>query len=330
MKKQIFILSLLLSTVTAMAQNNAIFNGGSNDGWERTGYSQAAGNIFIGGNNDGWANAAYQQATSNIFNGGNGDGWSQIGFLQPVVNIYNGGISDGWSATGFLQAGNGIFNGGEGDGWNSTLLFNPDPAIYQGGEGDGWANTYRPMGPLPVRFLSFTAQKRDATALLQWITAQEINSAYFEVQRSADAVNFEKIGRVAASGNSQVNMTYDFTDVQPVSGYNYYRLKQVDIDGAFTFTPTRMVRFSDHAAEGVNCYPNPVLEMLNISIPGNYTQSVTIVTISNNSGIVLNQHRFVTPVNGNLQINMGIYPPGVYFIQVRNRTKNSAHRIIVQ
>jgi hypothetical protein len=100
---------------------------------------------------------------------------------------------------------------------------------------------YNQTVPVPLNWVSFSAKKVNATALLAWSTANEQNVAGFEIQQSADARNFDKLGFVNAKNGSRND--YTFTDLVPVSGKNYYRVKQIDIDGKFTNTAIEMVDF---------------------------------------------------------------------------------------
>ena len=89
--------------------------------------------------------------------------------------------------------------------------------------------------PLPVTLLKFEAEKIGDQALLTWTTALEFNNSHFIIQRSADGINFEDIGKVY-SKKSTPN-AYNFTDNKPNKGINYYRLKQVDYDAKFEMSP---------------------------------------------------------------------------------------------
>lgn len=352
MQKYIFIVLLVINGFITSAQNNPIFQGGrgdgvnnntfaqpgnniftggGGDGWNQVSYSQTGNNIFTGGIGDGWNNSTYIQAGNSIFTGGTGDGWNTTNYLQAGNAIFAGGAGDGWNATSFLQAGNAIFNGGEGDGWNNTSFLQAGNNIFTGGIGDGWSSTYRPVGPIPVNFLYFNAQKQGETAsLLNWKTSQEINSAHFDVERSTDAVNFYFIGRTTAAGNSPVPVDYYFTDQAPENGLNYYRLKQVDKDGRFIYTPSRLVRFDITDAGNVKYFPNPTNGILNIELPVIMQQEIKVVNISNAAGIVLNQFKQGAASNQLLHLNLGRYPKGVYFIQVKSASVNSTQRIVLQ
>lgn len=90
---------------------------------------------------------------------------------------------------------------------------------------------------LPVQLTSFTAKaNKQGTVNLAWTTASEKDNSHFEVTRSANGVDFIKLDEVKGNGNSDIVRTYSYTDAKPVVGTNYYRLKQVDIDGKFAFS----------------------------------------------------------------------------------------------
>ena len=351
MKKIIIVLFVMITTI-ASAQNNAIFTGGNADGWNRTNFAQAGNNIFTGGNADGWAQTAFAQASNNIFNGGSGDGWDKTSFSQSINNIFNGGSGDGWDKTSFAQSINNIFNGGSGDGWDKTSfaqainnIFNGGSGdgwdktsfaqgsnnIFNGGEGDGWASRYIPLGPLPVTLLYFTAHKQGkSSSLLNWKTSQEINSARFDVERSGDATFFSKIGSVQAAGNSSVPTVYSFTDNNPAKGMNYYRLKQVDADGRFIYTPARLVTFDELNAATVKYYPNPTNGMLTIELSSANGNEARVINITNASGAVVYQLKIGSSAGTKMQIDLSRYAKGTYFIQLRTPSMNSTERIVLQ
>lgn len=331
MKKISIIVLLVINVLITSAQNNAIFQGGSGDGVNRLSFAQSGNDIFTGGAGSGWIKTSFTQAANNIFTGGSGDGWNSTTFIQAANNIFTGGSGDGWNSTSFLQTGNSIFNGGNGDGWNAVSYLQAGNNIFNGGIGDGWSSTYRPMAPIPVNFLYFNAQKQgQTTSQLNWKTAQENNSHFFDVERSIDAVNFVYIGRVAAAGNSQVPVEYYFTDNHPESGLNYYRLKQVDLDGHFTYTPSRLVRFDEMNAGLVKYFPNPTNGILNIELAASMKNEAKVVNITNAGGVVLNQLRPGINTNQFLQVDLSRYPKGVYFIQVKTESVNSTQRVILQ
>lgn len=118
---------------------------------------------------------------------------------------------------------------------------------------------------LAVNWLSFDAVKTDAVVELTWSTNQEINNAGFQVERSTSAGHFEIIGEVLPAQKRDGINHYSFTDHHPVSGINYYRIKQVDYDGSFDYTNILLVSFNTHSTE-IKMWPNPVSEQLTIDL----------------------------------------------------------------
>ncbi|MFH0895911.1 MAG: T9SS type A sorting domain-containing protein [Bacteroidota bacterium] len=92
------------------------------------------------------------------------------------------------------------------------------------------------IGPLPVELLSFNATRDGQDVFLKWVTASEINNDFFTVERSSDGESFEIIGIISGSGNSNNVLEYSMHDINPLSGINYYRLKQTDFDGKFSYS----------------------------------------------------------------------------------------------
>jgi hypothetical protein len=102
--------------------------------------------------------------------------------------------------------------------------------------------------PLPVSLLYFTAQEENDQIKLAWATASELNNAGFVIERSANAIEFEKAGYVAGAGNSNRLHTYTYTDYALLASPMYYRLKQIDFDGAHAYSQVVAVRkgLTDH------------------------------------------------------------------------------------
>ena len=90
--------------------------------------------------------------------------------------------------------------------------------------------------PLPVELLHFLAKRRGPSVVLDWATASELNNEYFSVQYSRDGSVFEEIGRVPGQGHSVERVQYNFEHEFPELGHHYYRLKQIDYDGAYEYS----------------------------------------------------------------------------------------------
>lgn len=127
---------------------------------------------------------------------------------------------------------------------------------------DGWyvdnvkVSVYN--GVIPVELVSFSGSISNNTINLNWITATELNNSGFDVEKSLDNNNWNKIGFVSGNGTSTEVHNYSFTDQTPFVGTSYYRLKQIDFDGTTEYSNTIEVNYgsvSDFALE--QNYPNP-------------------------------------------------------------------------
>lgn len=125
----------------------------------------------------------------------------------------------------------------------------------------GYANGWGDIGVLPVELLMFTGRSKADVNELEWATASEENSSAFIVERSVDGNVFHDLGSVQAAGNSQQEVRYAFIDEAPPSGAAFYRLRMVDLDGAFEQSPVVVVQ---RGAGDVVLYPNPAETFVNI------------------------------------------------------------------
>jgi hypothetical protein len=168
-------------------------------------------------------------------------------------------------------------------------------------------------GPLPIRLLDFAAIKNAEAADLKWITSQEINSSHFEVERSADGRGFQTIGAEEASGNSNTNKSYAYTDVKPLQGMNYYRLKMVDLDGSFVYSQVRMLKFDQEAK--LDVYPNPVTNFVNINFPATWVGKDANIEIINNNGQRVNK-MLLWDLMQVFRIRVDNLPNGTYHLKI--------------
>jgi len=139
---------------------------------------------------------------------------------------------------------------------------------------------------LPVSLIDFDAQRTgDDQVLLQFKTVSETNNAYFDVERSADGARYTPIGRVPGMGNSTELNRYTFMDDTPLQGVNYYRLRQVDFDGQFTFSPGVTAFVGTRA----NLYvaPNPVSDEVTVVYPGGLSEPSTWQVFDQSGRLVL-------------------------------------------
>jgi len=120
------------------------------------------------------------------------------------------------------------------------------------------------LNPLPIELLSFNAKPNGKAVQLDWRTATELNNAFFHIERSANGRDFENIGKIAGAGTSHEPLAYTFTDALPLNIWNYYRLRQEDFDGRFSYSPVQAVLMSKEGdADRLQLFPNPANNVLN-------------------------------------------------------------------
>ncbi len=153
-------------------------------------------------------------------------------------------------------------------------------------------------GILPVTLLSFTAHKQNNTTMLQWQTTNEINNSYFSVERSPDLKLFTLISNKPAT-NNPLRSNYSFVDNLPLNDLNYYRLKQVDKDGKFTYSNVVSVDFAKNSTL-FTISPNPAKDYINITSSGNVTNAQISIIDMNGRTLYTARHNF----NGGEQIKI--------------------------
>ena len=159
---------------------------------------------------------------------------------------------------------------------------------------------------LPVTWLSFNARYEGSTVVLDWSTAAELNAQDFVVQHSNSGIDWYDVGTVAAAGNSTTVQNYQFTHNEPVSGVNYYRLKQRDTDGRSSYSTVKKVNFSGKTNR-IRILGNPVINgMLRLILSEEMQLSVKSL-----DGRTLVTKTFAA---GHQQVELGHQPPGTYLL----------------
>ncbi|MEO7264631.1 MAG: hypothetical protein ABIW38_06945, partial [Ferruginibacter sp.] len=129
---------------------------------------------------------------------------------------------------------------------------------------------------VPLKLISFTGNLINTKEVnLRWITGEEINTKTFDVEWSDNGQHFNKIATINAAGSSIQNLNYLFIHRQPVEGNNYYRLKMIDIDGQFTYSPVITINIIFNIAK-ITALPNHVVDYLQLSIDAPEIEKITI------------------------------------------------------
>lgn len=185
---------------------------------------------------------------------------------------------------------------------------------------NGSAATCTPS-PLPVNLTSFSAHIEDQKVLLEWETTSETNNSYFEIERSANVKEFEKIGHVAGQINSETLVQYSFTDYNPLNGTNYYRLRQVDLDGKFEYSKIRSIVLERNI--NVEISPNPTDDYIQLrGIPQNANFEIVDM-----NGIVKFQKQ--VKEENSVKVNVSHYGSGLYLVRVIDGDKVEIRKFFI-
>jgi hypothetical protein len=172
--------------------------------------------------------------------------------------------------------------------------------------------------PLPVEWLAFTATKQEHDVLLQWSTAQEMNTQDFVVQHSIDGEVFTNLNTQAAAGNSSTIQEYNYVHTSPVLGYNYYRIHQRDFDRERSYSEIRKVKFSiGMAVNDIQILGNPI-QMNELALITPIDQDIALYSMVGQ--LCWEKHLAA----GSHTIDVSYLPKGTYLLQ----TKIASHKVI--
>ena len=183
---------------------------------------------------------------------------------------------------------------------------------------------------LPLTLLNFTVTKRNTTAQLNWQTANEVNTAYFNVQRSTDGINFTTVGKLAAKGSSTLQTNYTYADdiSNLKAGKVYYRLQMMDNDGKFTYSKIIYITIN---ADGIHItiYPNPAH---NYFVIGNYenidVSNASVVVRDMTGRTVINQKFNRTTTEQ--KINIASLSKGLYMVSIDTPGHVQTQKLLVE
>jgi len=231
--------------------------------------------------------------------------------------------------------------GGCGNGWVNSLNVNTGETYMllvskwtPGGSGFNlaWnltngASLDCSVTPLPIELLSFSAKAAKGEVKLAWITAAEINNDYFTIERSRDGENFESIIVVDGAGNSTQQLLYQSIDGEPLNGISYYRLKQTDYDGKFSYSDVVPVRF-DAKQELFYLQPNPARDRVEVVFTASEDGRNHIRVTNYNGQIVYDRETDVHAGVNRHPVDIGSLPSGIYFVTLENEVEILQMRLV--
>jgi Secretion system C-terminal sorting domain len=184
-------------------------------------------------------------------------------------------------------------------------------------------------GALPLTLLKFNVTKQNTTAWLNWQTANELNTAYFNVQRSTDAVNFTNVGKVAAKPANGAQNGYSYADdiASLKAGKVYYRLQMTDNDGKFTYSRIAYITIN---ADGIHItlYPNPAHSYFVIADYESLDVSKASVVVRDITGRMLINQKFNNTTEQ--KINIASLSKGLYMVSIVTPGNVHTQKLLVE
>lgn len=327
---------------TAQAQ----FAGGNGQGFGNITYvSPLSCSFFFGGNNDGYV-AELLQSTANcgMFTGGNGDGYDTASW-QGVCIMYWGDSTDGYKSAELLSGQNCLFfKGNGGQGYDTAYLASPQNCIlFMGSAGQGYTaplydNPYNcpqfmasPSGgdgsvaalgvclTLPIEGSPLFARMESThRGLLSWQTYTELNNAGFEIQKSLDGIAWDVIGWVDGHGTSLATISYNFVDERAAADIQYYRYRQIDIDGKFVYSNVVSLTNDNKPSDiSFSVYPNPATDVFAVQYWGEQPIEVSIMLYDMLGREVMRQNLPALGTSDRVQIPCYDLSAGAYILAIQ-------------
>ncbi len=203
---------------------------------------------------------------------------------------------------------------------NDLEIYYPSRKLRAGTYGRGLWEVDLVTAPLPVELISFTGHYNKSAHAndLAWTTSSEINNNYFEIYKSINGIDFTSIGIVHSSGNSTGNRHYTYQDKEPVAGYNFYRLKQVDLNGQAKNSGIININVKKYEAD-LNLYPNPANDNISIEYADGFENKK--MDLINLLGVPVTEKTIMhQETNQKINIDISNLPPGIYVLTLTGKT----------
>jgi len=186
--------------------------------------------------------------------------------------------------------------------------------------------------PLPVKLTGFAGAIKNDKAILNWETAEEINFSRFEIERSSNGVDYSTVGVELSNGGPAVIASYEFPDdLSAVNGsVFYYRLKMIDMDAVFTYSPVVLIKKENGTVSGITIFPNPVISntaQVKMSFTSRSTIELRIVDL--NGRILAKQIQAVYSGNNSIPVRLPSLQTGTYLLQAVSSEKTMSQKFTV-
>lgn len=186
-------------------------------------------------------------------------------------------------------------------------------------------------GLLPVELVAFEAEERNENIHLSWSTASEINNEGFEIERSIDGRNFDFIDFVEGHGNTTIMKDYSYKDDNVKEGQTYYyRLRQVDFDGAFEYSKIVAANLQVNETIAGNFYPNPTAKKTRIDFVSQVNDQWNVEAFSLSGQLIWQSSYQLNKGINTLNLDFSEFSTGLYLIKFENKTQSVYRKLSIQ
>jgi mannan endo-1,4-beta-mannosidase len=182
------------------------------------------------------------------------------------------------------------------------------------------------ISSLPVTFFSFTAENEETDVLLKWQTVSEIGNHHFELEQSKDGKIFNYINEIPGALNSKSLVSYQYPDKNPLNGISYYRLKQVDLNGAYTYS--NAVSISREASSTLSIFPNPGFGKYKLRSNDLQDGNFDIKLYNSSGTLIFSCSKTFRKSFVEQEIDISQFPSGIYLLEIYSDNERIIHRLI--
>jgi hypothetical protein len=181
---------------------------------------------------------------------------------------------------------------------------------------------------LPIELANFDANCLNGQVKLDWSTLSEINNDYFTIEKSNDAINFEEVTTIDGAGNSRNVISYSWVDENPINGSAYYRLKQTDYDGEYSYSDLTTISCMNQG--DLKVYPNPSTGTFSFEYFSVKEEGLSI-EIYNMAGQIVQQKTQYNLSEGmsKTDVDLGEIDNGIYFVNFSTLSNKFVHKLTI-
>ncbi|MEM7370961.1 MAG: T9SS type A sorting domain-containing protein [Bacteroidota bacterium] len=187
------------------------------------------------------------------------------------------------------------------------------------------------VSAFPVEFDKFEGVVKNGYNELSWSTASELNNDYFVLEKSQDGVEFQAVNQIDGAGTSQASLNYTTRDYTPFPKLTFYRLKQVDFNGTFSYSHAIRLEGSVEEAKFMEVFPNPSRGQFQVTaVLGSETETSNLIRVMSLQGKVVYQKSLERSAMIGHQVTLNHLTPGFYFVQAISAHNSIQQRILIQ